>query len=123
MSHFREMLNPESVNTPLSLLTCAGFFLTGGDGGLFRFANLWGCSAVILCATLSSGFDYPLKDREKSAALGFMSGFFYASLTEVGMMRPVLPRKYRLGVGAFYMVYHAGRYVQEINYVEDAGED
>jgi hypothetical protein len=123
MSHFREMLDPSSLNTPLALLTCVGFVLTGGDGGLFRFANLWGCSAVILCSTFSSGFDYPLKDRLTSAKLGFMSGLLYAGLTEVRLMRPVLPRRYRLGIGGFYMVYHAGRYIQEINYVEDAGEE
>jgi hypothetical protein len=123
MSHFREMLSPQSVNTPLAILSCAGFFLTGGDNGLFRFANLWACASVIVCATLSSGFDYPMNDRLMSAKLGFMSGFLYTTLTEVRMMRPVLPQKYRIGIGSFYMLYHGARYVQEVNYVEDAGED
>lgn len=117
------MLNPESVNTPLAMLACAGFFLTGGDNGVFRFSNLFACTSVVLCSTMSSGFEYPLKDRERSAQLGFLSGFLYATLTEVRMMRPVLPRKYRIGVGCFYMVYHGARYIQEKNYVEDAGED
>lgn len=122
MPPYAEQLHPMSINTPLALLTLVGFFMRGADGGLFRFSNMWGTAFVMFAATMSSGFEYPIGDVETSAKLGFAAGAMYAVFPEIKLLRPIVSRKYYMGIGGFYMAYHGGRYIREKMYYENANE-
>lgn len=113
---------PSYINSPVIVLSFLNIFLTTGEGGLFRFPNIYGNAFIVLNCTISNMFS-SVGDGESSAKCGIAAGLAYPMLTEMLIVRRMLPRRTMWMVGAGVVSYHSTMLWWEKNRFEDALED
>lgn len=103
----------------------ASNFLTTGEGGRFRWGNIYGNSAIILLAAISNSIGYSAGSRREQALAGMGVGVLGTVLPALNICkwRRMIRIPYAAALGTCCTAYYAKMYYVETMAIEDAGED
>eukprot|EP00744_Colponema_vietnamica_P022106 GILI01031706.1.p1 GENE.GILI01031706.1~~GILI01031706.1.p1 ORF type:complete len:124 (-),score=4.11 GILI01031706.1:66-437(-) len=110
---------------PIMAWAALANFLTTGEGGRFRWGNLYGNTAIILAGTVSNSIGYTCKAKKEQAIMGMVVGAMTVVFPLINLVRwkRIIPKPVSTAIGMGYIAWYGHMYYEEVYAIEDAHED